>query len=205
MSINTLELNTNKSELVIESIKLSSKLDKVECQIGNGFGAAASRLYKINIKRNYIIFCLTLEYLIILLLHVLDSPYIKTRSRAYRVPLRTPEVKLHCVITANPRAAISWMFLPRNFSEFSLRNKKNIPSTTASYNYNWILLNSFATYSFKAYPNHKETKHDETTTTTNNSQSHLQMLPISKYQIYEKVYSDNQIDSVLIIKVGIVF
>ena len=140
------------------------------------------------------------------LFYILDSPYIKTKSRAYRVPLRTPEVKLHCVITANPRAAISWMFLPRNFSEFSLRNKKNIPSTTASYNYNWIMLNSFATYSFKAYPNHKETKHDETTTNNNNnSQSHLQMLPISKYQIYEKVYNDNQIDSVLIIKVGIIF
>ena len=49
------ELEIDNSEIIIKNIKRTSKLDKVECQISNGYGATASRLFKIDIKCKLII------------------------------------------------------------------------------------------------------------------------------------------------------
>jgi hypothetical protein len=45
------ELHIDSNEIVIKSIKKSSKIDRVECQISNGYGATVTRSFKINIKR----------------------------------------------------------------------------------------------------------------------------------------------------------
>lgn len=45
------ELDVDNSEIVIKNIKKTSKIDKVECQISNGFGPSVTRSFKVNIKR----------------------------------------------------------------------------------------------------------------------------------------------------------
>jgi hypothetical protein len=44
------ELGTNSSNITINGVTRSSRLDKVECRASNGYGAAISRTFKINIK-----------------------------------------------------------------------------------------------------------------------------------------------------------
>lgn len=43
-------LNEQKSELVIKNVRKSLKINLVECQAGNGYGAKAIRSFKINLK-----------------------------------------------------------------------------------------------------------------------------------------------------------
>lgn len=46
------DLDVNSSEIIIKSVKRTSRIDRVECQVGNGYGPKAIRSFKINIKRN---------------------------------------------------------------------------------------------------------------------------------------------------------
>ena len=46
-----IELDVDNNEIVIKNIRRTSKLDRIECQVSNGFGASVSRTFKINIKR----------------------------------------------------------------------------------------------------------------------------------------------------------
>jgi hypothetical protein len=46
-----IELEIDSSEILIKNIKYSSKLQSIYCQISNGYGAAASRIFKINVRR----------------------------------------------------------------------------------------------------------------------------------------------------------
>ena len=45
------ELDIDNNELIIKNIKRTSKLDRVECHITNGYGPSATRSFKININR----------------------------------------------------------------------------------------------------------------------------------------------------------
>ena len=47
-------LDVNQTEISIQNVKLSSKMNKVECRADNGYGATSSRVFKIDIKRNNI-------------------------------------------------------------------------------------------------------------------------------------------------------
>lgn len=104
----------------------------------------------------------------------------------YRVPIRTPELKLRCLITCNPLANVNWMFLPSNYSDEQLQE-----------NPHWIGLNSQAIFSMKTF-----TRFDEDDGINSNEGDFIYTLPLSKYQIYEKHFNGKYIDSVLAIKVG---
>lgn len=86
-----LELEIDSSEILIKNIKHSSKLDAIYCQISNGYGATASRVFRINVR------------------HI---PYMLKKSKTFKVPIRTQELLLNCSATSNPLAKLNWLFLP---------------------------------------------------------------------------------------------
>ena len=112
-----------------------------------------------------------------------------SKSKVYRVPARTNEVKLNCSMISNPLGTIQWLFMP---------NEKIEADTTISnlddLHSQWRSINSIASYSLK-----------QPSLNPNNINYYLNSsfikLPLSKYQIHEKHISFNQMYSVLVIRV----
>lgn len=115
----------------------------------------------------------------------------KKSHKEYRVPTRTPELKIRCLITSYPLANVEWMFLPKNYSfklSFKLADNKPIADTQ-----DWIPLNSISSFTKRDYSRFEETEND--------NDNSLYMLSLSKYQIYQTNYDSRYIDSSLFIKV----
>ncbi|RNA42448.1 amalgam-like isoform X2 [Brachionus plicatilis] len=126
----TLQLNDHKPELVIENIKKSSKINLVECQAGNGYGAKAIRSFKINLKY---------------------PPRILTRSKIYRVDSKATEFQLNCSIVSNPLPTIFWLFKKNHDFEYKKLEEDWPKSETKT---EWKSLNLQASYSIKHSSNY---------------------------------------------------
>ncbi|CAF1045685.1 unnamed protein product [Brachionus calyciflorus] len=127
-----LHLDVNNPEIVIKSIRKTSKIDKVECQVGNGYGPKAVRSFKINIKH---------------------APQIVTKPKILEVPVKTTDLKLNCSVLSNPLPIITWQFIEKNnvekihnelFEDSPIESKNELKS-----------LNLIASYSLK-YNNNDE-------------------------------------------------
>ena len=130
---------------------------------------------------NVIFFNFILPFLIKLIYNfILDIPHPFMRSKTYRVALRTNEVKLNCSFVANPVSPITWLFMPRRITQ-----RKNSENDYFA----WTLINSMASF------------FDAAAFTLNTTASAIAKLSLSKYQIYERMFPHNQINSILIIKV----
>lgn len=109
----------------------------------------------------------------------------------YRVPIRTPELNLKCLITSNPLAKVKWMFLPQNLSKYDLEHRQKL-----DLDHNWIDLSLHAGYSVESYARYKDSENIQS-----NISNLLYKLPLSKYFVREKNFELQFIDSILSIKV----
>lgn len=125
-----------------------------------------------------------------------------TRSKVYRVPVRTNELKLNCSVISNPLATIQWQFMPNNYLQYEI--ERNFNNNNYDYNENymkneWKSINLIASYSLKYNENIEYQQYENNNKNFNNSS--FIKLPLSKYQIHEKHTNTHQINSILIIKV----
>lgn len=115
----------------------------------------------------------------------LDRPYMQTKQKVYRVPVRTHEIRLNCSVSANPMPHVQWYFLPHDVLKAKLLENnravsvaklasQNTSATTSSSSAHhhrhgfadielgeaWKSINLVASYSYK---------HDDDTTSSTNS------------------------------------
>ncbi len=127
----------------------------------------------------------------------------KSQPKVFRVPLRTPVLRLRCLVTCNPLAKISWKFVPANFSfssETSLEKNMVPPSDSHLKRENlWIDLVSQAVYSVKTYTSFKDEKSQ---LVSQDPAYFLLKNPVSKYRIFENRFSNFYIESIIEINVS---
>ena len=139
-----------------------------------------------------------------------------TRSKIYRVPVRTHEIRLNCSVSGNPLPQVQWYFLPSEQLKSALAdtnravvgNNASTSSSSRLFGFDeielsemWKSINLVAAYSYRHVHNINNTTFNLDDAISQNSSSYsIVKLPLSKYQIFER-RNVNHVFSTLEIKV----
>ena len=135
----------------------------------------------------------------------LDPPHMFTRSKLYKIPLRTTLVRLNCSVVSNPLSVIEWIYAP---NETFLTPPSS--STGAAHEHehehdyrHWTSISDLVRsektnhhHHHNSHPHHHHNHSDQSTFDVS-----LIKLPTSNYRVVEEIVGTNQLNSSLIINV----